>query len=164
MVRTLKKAVSDFLGQFSLVGLVRGTYSVRAVAPGFLPGVSWPQDLQSDTTLTFLVTAPESLAAWSTAAGGPAPAVDRGHLLIEARNAAGGAVLDGAVLSTSPVAGFAIPQNGQTPALLLNLVPGIYTVMVSGAGITGTPATSGVVVRAGEVTASRLDLPTGSPP
>jgi len=152
--------ITDFLGQFSLVGLAKGTYVLRAEAGGYLPAVTWPQNMQSDTTLTFLMTASDSLAAWSLANGGPAVVTGMGHLLVEARNAAGGARILGATLSVTPAAGFAIAQSARTPAVLLNLSPGSYQVTVTGGGVSGMPTTKGVTVRANEVTTSRLDLPT----
>lgn len=154
------QATTDFLGQFSLVGLRKGIYTVGATTPGFLDGVSWPQDLEADTTLTFLVARSDSLAAWSAAAGGPAIDPARGHVLVEARDIVGGAVIAGATLSTFPSGGFAIPQTSGHPALLLNLLPGPYTVLISGGNVSGTPGYAGVLVRAGAVTTSRLDLAT----
>lgn len=158
------QSTSDFLGQFSLVGMIKGVYTVGASAAGFLPGVSWPQDLQADTTLTFLVARSDSLTAWSAAVGGPALDPSRGHLLVEARDVVGGVVIAGATLVANPSGGFAVAQTSERPALLLNLLPGTYTVSVTGGAVSGTPAHAGVLVRAGEVTASRLDLATGSSP
>lgn len=159
------QATSDFLGQFSLVGLSKGTYVAHAVAAGFMTGVSWPQDMQADTTLTFLVVTPDTLAAWAAAGAAGPPLSNFGHLLVEARNVAGGALLLGATIVTDPPGGVVLPQAGRYPALVINLAPGVYKVTVSGGGITGAPTIAGVVVRAGEVTSSRLDLPTsGSAP
>jgi len=150
---------TDFLGQFSLVGLERGRYVIGLTRAGFLPGLTWPQEVAQDTTLTCALVLSDTLAAWSAAQGGPAPDPGRGHLAVEARSAAGGALLLGAVLSVSPpLGGTALPQTASAPALLLNLPAGSYTVTVSGPGITGAPATAEVTVRAGTVTYSRLDL------
>jgi hypothetical protein len=130
-----------------------------------MTGVSWPQDMQADTTLTFLVVTPDTLAAWAAAGGAGPPLSNLGHLLVEARNVAGGALLLGATIVTDPPGGVVLPQAGRYPALVINLAPGVYKVTVSGGGITGAPTIAGVVVRAGEVTSSRLDLPTsGSAP
>jgi hypothetical protein len=153
-------ATTDFLGQFSLVGLSKGTYVAHAVTPGYLSGVSWPQDLEADTTLTFLVVTPDTLAAWAQAGGAVALNPALGHLMVEARNVAGGALLPGARIATDPPSGTPIAQTGRYPALLLNLAPGSYKVSMTGGGITGAPWILGVVVRAGEVTSSRLDLAT----
>lgn len=154
------QATSDFLGQFSLVGLSKGTYVAHAVAAGFMTGVSWPQDMQADTTLTFLVVTPDTLAAWAAAGGAGPPLAGFGHLLVEARNVAGGALLAGATIVTDPPGGATLSQGGRYPALVINLAPGIYKVTMSGGGITNAPTIAGVVVRAGEVTSSRLDLST----
>lgn len=152
-------ATTDFLGQFSLVGLSQGTYVAHATAAGFVSGVSWPQDMQADTTLTFLVVTPDTLAAWAASGGASLPLASYGHLLVEARNVAGGALLTGATIVTDPPGGAVIPQTARHPALVINLPPGAYRVTMSGAGITGASTIAGVVVRAGEVTSSRLDLP-----
>jgi len=153
------QATTDFLGQFSLVGLVKGTYTVRATLTGFLPGLSWPQDLQADTTLTFLVVTPDTLAAWAAAGGAAPPGPAYGTLLVEARNQAGGALLPGATIATNPPGGIAVPQSARAPALLINLPPGVYKVSMAGGGVSGAPAWTNVIVRAGIVTSSRLDLP-----
>lgn len=151
-------ATTNFLGQFSLVGLVRGRYVVRMEAAGFLPGLTWPQELEEDTTLTCAVVTADTLAAWSASQAGPAPEPDRGHLAVEARSAAGGALVLGAVLSVSPpLGGTSLPQTSRAPALLLNLPAGDYSVTVSGPGVAPS-TTGGVTVRAGAVTYSRLDL------
>jgi hypothetical protein len=152
-------ATTDFLGQFSLVGLQPGTYVAGFDKTGFLSGCTWPQPMAQDTTLTCVLVHPDTLAAWSAAQGGPAPAPDRGHVAVEARSLAGGALLLGAVLASDPAGGaMALPQTTVAPALLVNLPPGTYTIRVSGPGITGTPESVGVTVRAGAVTYSRLDL------
>jgi hypothetical protein len=153
------QSTTDFLGQFSLVGLSKGTYIAHAAAAGFLSGVSWPQDMQADTTLTFLMVTPDTLAAWATAGGAAPPNPNLGHLLVEARNQAGGALLAGATIVTDPPGGAALSQGGRYPALVVNLPPGTYKVSLTGGAIAGAPSTAGVVVRAGEVTSSRLDLP-----
>jgi hypothetical protein len=154
------QATSDFLGQFSLVGLSRGTYTVHATAAGYLSGVSWPQDLEADTTLSFLIVTPDSLAAWAAAGGAPPPLANFGHLLVEARNAAGGALLPGATIVTDPPGGAALSLSSRSPALVINLAPGVYKVTMTGGGIKGAQTITGVTVSAGEVTSSRLDLPT----
>ncbi|HEV8480338.1 MAG TPA: carboxypeptidase-like regulatory domain-containing protein [Candidatus Eisenbacteria bacterium] len=159
------QATSDFLGQFSLVGLLKGTYTVRATALGFLPGLSWPQDLQADTTLTFLVVTSDTLAAWAAAGGASTPGPAYGTLLVEARNESGGALLPGATIVTTPPGGIAIPQSARAPALVINLPPGVYTVSMVGGGVSASPSWTNVIVRAGIVTSSRLDLPvTGRSP
>jgi hypothetical protein len=65
-------AVTDVLGQFSLVGLLQGTYVAGFAKAGFLDGASWPQPMEQDTTLTCLLVHPDTLAAWAAAQGGPA--------------------------------------------------------------------------------------------
>jgi hypothetical protein len=159
------QATSDFLGQFSLVGLLKGTYTVLATAPGFLPGLSWPQDLQADTTLTFLVVTSDTLTAWAAAGGASTPGPAYGTLLVEARNESGGALLPGATIVTTPPGGIAIPQSARAPALVINLPPGVYKVSMVGGGVSASPSWTNVIVRAGIVTSSRLDLPaTGRSP
>src|SRR5262249_34516652 len=96
---------------------------------------------------------------WAQAAGSAPPHAGFGHLMVEARNQAGGALLAGAQIATDPPSGTVIPQTSRYPALLLNLPPGSYKVSMTGGGITGAPWILGVMVRAGEVTSSRLDLP-----
>lgn len=156
---TPANATTDFLGQFVLTGLIHGRYLFRFTQTGFLPSVSWPQELDTDTTLVQAILHADTLAAWSAAGGGPAIASDRGHLAVEARNATGGERILGATLSVNPQGtGFAIPETDTTPALLLDLAPGTYTVTLSAPSVPGGFVTTGVTVRAGEVTYSRLNL------
>jgi hypothetical protein len=56
-------STTNFLAQFSLVGLGVGRYVARLTAAGFLPGVTWPQRLDQDTTLAQVLVEPDTLAA-----------------------------------------------------------------------------------------------------
>ncbi len=149
---------TTFLGQFSLVGLVNGRYTARIEKAGFLAGLTWPQTMEQDTTLSQVLVHPDTLAAWATAGGAAPPGTGLGHLAVDARAAAGGAVLAGAIIQVAGIAGTAVAQCGGAPALRLDLPPGLYRVWVSAAGYTDSPATDSVRVRAGEVTYSRIEV------
>jgi hypothetical protein len=156
-------STTDFLGQFALEGMKRGLYTLGMQESGVMPGLSWPQDVQSDTTLTLVLFHADTLAAWSQALGGPLPAANAGHLAVEARNVSGGALFLGATLSVFPGGtGTPLAQGAMNPALVVNLVPGSYQVTVTGSTIAGSPSTSNVEVRAGTVTYTRLDLEGGT--
>src|SRR5262249_51796989 len=146
------QATTDFLGQFSLVGLSKGTYVAHATAAGVVSGGSWPQDMQADTTLTFLLVPPATLAAWAVSGGAAAPNPSDGHLLVEARNQAGGALIAGATIVTDPPGGALIAQDARHPALVINLPAGSYKVTMSGGGISGAATVAGGVLPAGERT------------
>ncbi|MEP7028730.1 MAG: carboxypeptidase-like regulatory domain-containing protein [Candidatus Eisenbacteria bacterium] len=161
-------STTNFLSQFSLVGLSVGRYVARVTAAGFLPTVSWPQVLDQDTTLSQVIVPPDTLLAWSLAAGGPAPDPARGHVLVDARAAETGEVLDGATVEFDPLwgaaaggggaASAALAQTLGSPALRLNLAPGLYRIFTRSGGRNDSPATDSVVVRAGEVTSTRIDF------
>lgn len=158
------QSTTNFLAQFSLVGLSGGRYVARITAPGYLPTVTWPQPLAQDTTLAQVLVEPDTLAAWS--AGGPAPDPARGHLRIDARDIGTGAVLDGATVEVDPAWGYgagatgstSIPQTQGAPALRINLAPGLYRVFTRAPGRNDSPAADSVRVRAGEITSTRIDL------
>jgi hypothetical protein len=160
-------STTNFLGQFSLVGLGPGRYVASLAAAGFLPAVTWPQKLDQDTTLAQVVVTPDTLAAWSAAAGGPATVAGLGHLLVDGYAAESGLPLVGETIHLDPAFGAAqsggaaaatsLAQTTNAPALYLNLAPGLYRVYAKFAGRNDSPATDSVVVRAGEVTATRLD-------
>jgi hypothetical protein len=157
---------TNFLGQFSLVGLLLGRYVVRIQSAGFLPTVTWPQHLDQDTTLAQTLVHPDTLAAWSAAGGGPPLNPADGHVLLEVHDA-GGALLDSATVEidlaygTASVGGAAasvsLPQTASAPALRVNLVPGLYRVFARAPGKGNSTPTDSVVVRAGEVTSTRVD-------
>ena len=155
---TRVSATTSFLGQFLLVGLARGTYVARIAAAGFLPALTWPQPMDQDTTLATVVVEPDTLAAWSAALGGPAPLAGAGTLVVDARTATGGAVLEGATIGLNLGGGVALPQSGGIPALRMNVPPGTYKVTVTAPGYPGSVTTGDVVVRAGETTYSRLEF------
>ena len=122
--------------------------------------MSWPQKLDQDTTLSQVIVPPDTLAAWSLNAGGPFVDAARGHIAIDARAAESGAVLDGATVEVAAggAGSAALPQTQGAPAVRLNLAPGLYRVFARAAGRNDSPATDSVVVRAGEVTTTRIDF------
>lgn len=162
------QSTSNFLSQFSLVGLLPGRYVARAAAAGFLPTVTWPQGIAQDTTLAQVIVEPDTLAAWSVAAGGPAPSGTLGHVLIDARAIESGAALDGATVEVDPTWGAAaaggaagsatLAQTARSPALRLNLASGLYRIFARAPGRSDSPATDSVRVRAGEMTVTRVDF------
>jgi len=155
-------STTNFLSQFSLVGLSAGRYVARITAAGYLPTVSWPQALDQDTTLSQVIVPPDTLAAWAASAGGPAVSAALGHIAVDARAAESGAVLDGATVEVGLVPGAvgssSLPQTQGAPAVRLNLMPGLYRVFARAVGRNDSPATDSVVVRAGEVTTTRIDF------
>lgn len=151
-------ATTNFLGQFSIVGLSRGTYVGRFVAAGYEPTLSFPQPLDQDTTLAIVAFTADSLAAWAQAAGAPAPDPGFGTIALDVRDATSGAGLDGATVGIAGGAGVATPQDGRALALRLNVPPGLHRVFASGPGHDDSPASDSVEVRAGEVTFGRFDL------
>jgi hypothetical protein len=156
-------ATTNFLGQFSLVGLVRGTYVGRFVASGFLPTLSFPQPLDQDTTLAVLAFSPDTLAAWAAAGGAPAPDPARGVIALDVRDASSGAILLGATVQVEGGAGTAIPQDARALALRLDVPPGLHRVFARAPGAADGARIDSVEVRAGEVTYSRLELAPPDP-
>lgn len=156
------QSTTNFLAQFSLVGLSAGRYVARIAASGFLPTVTWPQQLDQDTTLAQVLVEPDTLAAW---AGSTAIDPAKGHLRVDARDLGSGAVRVGATVDLDPLWGSGpgatgrvlVPQTPDAPALLLNLPPGIYRAFARVPG-NDSPATDSVRVRAGEVTSTRIDF------
>ena len=152
---------TDFLGQFNFVGVPRGEHVLRLSTTGFLQGLTWPQQVEEDTTLSFAMIHGDTLESWSLAGGGPLLEPTRGHLVIELRAAIGGTPLVGAMLSADADADSSVvslPQTAGRSALLVNLKEGSYTVTImdSGAGVIST--TQGVPVAPATVTFTRLDL------
>ena len=149
---------TNFLGQFSLVGLSAGRYVVRIDAGNsYLPTLTWPQPLDQDTTLALVVVHPDTLAAWA------APTLidpERGHIRIDARDIGSGAVLDSVTVEVvgAGEGSTAIPQTQGVPALRVNLLPGLYRVFARAPGRKDSPATDSVRVRTGEITTTRVDL------
>jgi len=155
---TTASTTTNFLGQFSLVGLSAGRYVARIDAgAGYLPTLTWPQPLDQDTTLAQVVVHPDTLAAWAApTAVNPA----RGHIRIDVRDAIG-AVLDGAtvkVVGGDPTGSMSFAQTQGAPALRVNLLPGYYSIVAHLPGGDDSPATDSVLVRAGEVTSTRVDF------
>ena len=155
---TAASTTTTFLGQFSLVGLSAGRYVARIAAAGFLPTNTFPQPLDQDTTLAQVVVEPDTLAAW--AAGTPIDPA-RGHIRVDARDAGTGAVLDSVVVGVNGgdlTGSTGVQQTQGRPALHLNLKPGYYHVYAIAPHRTDSPATDSVLVRAGEVTSTRIDF------
>jgi hypothetical protein len=155
---TAASTQTNFLGQFSLVGLSAGRYVARIDAgAGYLPTLTWPQPLDQDTTLAQVVVEPDTLAAWA------APTVvnpARGHIRIDARDGIG-AVIDGATVEVTKgdaTGSVSIAQTQGAPALRVNLLPGDYSIVARAPGRNDSPATDSVRVRAGEVTSTRVDF------
>ena len=151
-------ATTNFLGQFSIVGLLRGTYVGRFVAAGFLPTLSFPQPLDQDTTLAAVLFSPDSLAAWSLAGGAPAPDPALGTIVLDVRDATSGAPIDGATVEVVGGSGTGAPQTARAPALRARVAPGLRRVFARGPGHGDSAVEDSVEVRAGEVTFGRFDL------
>lgn len=154
---------TNFLGQFSLVGLSRGTYVGRFVAPGFLPTLTFPQPLDQDTTLAVLAFSADTLSAWAAAGGAAAPNPALGVIALDVRDASSGARLDGATVQLVGDAGTATAQDARALALRLDVPPGLHRVLARAPGHADGAALDSVEVRAGEVTYSRLELPPAVP-
>jgi hypothetical protein len=161
-------STTNFLAQFSLVGLEVGTYVARIVAAGYLPTVTWPERLDQDTTLAQVLVEPDTLAGWAAAGGGPAPGAGLGHVLVDARAVESGAPLPGATVEVDPLFGAAragglaasasLPQGANAPALRMNMAPGLYRIFARAPGRNDSARTDSVIVRAGEITATRIDF------
>lgn len=148
---------TDFLGQFSLIGVMPATYVIEIAPPGLLPTLSWPDFVDVDTTRNFVVFHADSVSNWVGAAGGPMLSAAAGHLAVEARSAAGGALLLGATLEVGSASGFPLAQTPLAPAMRVNLDPGEYEVRVLHAG-NELARRANISVRAGRVSFVRLDL------
>ncbi len=157
-------ATTNVLGQFSIVGLLRGTYVGRFVAPGFLPTLSFPQPLDQDTTLAAVTFSPDSLVAWSAAGGVPAPDPALGTIVLDVRDATTGARIDGATVEVVGGSGTAAAQTVRAPALRARVAPGLWRVFARAPGHVDAAVVDAVEVRAGEVTFGRLDLPAVAVP
>lgn len=151
-------ATTNFLGQFSIVGLLRGTYVGRFVAAGFLPTLSFPQPLDQDTTLAVVAFSADSIAAWSVAGGAPAPDPALGTIVLDVRDRVSGTPLDGATVEVVGGSGVSVPQTARAPALRARVAPGLQRVFARAPGRTDAALVDSVEVRAGEVTFGRLDL------
>lgn len=161
-------ATTNFLGQFSLVGLAAGTYVGRFAHPSYLPTLSWPQPLDQDTTLAMVAFTADSLLAWAAAGGAPGPDLfGRGTIALDLRDGVTGEVLTGGMVQIAggaggANAGTATPQGVRALALRLDLPPGLHRVYASAPGHADAPATDSVEVRAGEVTFTRVELGTAA--
>ncbi len=155
---TPQSTPTDFLGQFRFVGLEPGDYTLRFAATGFLPTLGFPQPISEDTTLSYTAVEADTLADWAAAGGAGPPDLARGHLVADLRLAAGGAPLAGARLETFPAIGVSVPQSATAPALLLDLPPGTYLVLVRAMTGEELRRDEAVTVRAGEATATRYEF------
>ncbi|MEO6462703.1 MAG: carboxypeptidase-like regulatory domain-containing protein [Candidatus Eisenbacteria bacterium] len=151
-------ATTNFLGQFSIVGLLRGTYVGRFEAPGFLPTLSFPQPLDQDTTLAAVVFSADSIAAWAAAGGAPAPDAALGTIVLDVRDAVAGTPIAGATVEVVGGSGFPAPQTARAPALRALVLPGLQRVFARAPGHGDGAVVDSVEVRAGEVTFGRFDL------
>ena len=152
-------ATTNFLGQFSIVGLLRGTYVARVVAPGaFLPTLSLPQPMDQDTTLAAIVFTPDSLNAWAAAGGQAPPDLARGVIALAVHDEASGVLLGGATVAVEGVTTRGTTLSERAPALALDVPPGMYRLLIRPFG-TSTPVITvdSVDVAAGEVTSGRVD-------
>src|SRR5207237_759824 len=64
---TAAQTTTTSLGQFSLVGMKSDRYVLEITKSGFVPGATWPQPVDVDTTLSEVIFEPDSLSAWSAA-------------------------------------------------------------------------------------------------
>jgi hypothetical protein len=157
-----RSTTTNFLGQFTFVALAPGTGRARFEATGFLPGLTWPQPFDQDTTLVQILLEPDTLAAWSALEGGPPLDPARGAMVVDARAAMGGDLALGAriVIHAGPggTGDAAIVLSAAHPAIHMNLNPGFHRVSVTAPGYLESVEIDSVEVRAGEVTYTRIDL------
>ena len=151
-------ATTNFLGQFSIAGLLRGRYVGRFTAPGFLPSLSLPQPLDQDTTLAMVVVSPDSLAAWAAAGGAPPPVPVFGEILLDVRDGISGALLPGATVEVIGGSGTSAPQTSRAPALRVGVEPGLRAIFARAPGYADGALLDSVEVRAGEVPFGRVEL------
>jgi hypothetical protein len=151
-------ATTNFLGQFSLVGLATGTHVARFAPDAFRPTLSMPVPIEEDTTLALVAVAGDSLAAWSVAAGGPVPDSTFGAILLDVRDEETGATIDGARVEIVGGGGVSLPQGPRSRALRVNVPAGDYRVLASAPGHATSPVVEEVQVREGHVTFGRIDL------
>ena len=149
---------TDFIGQFRLSGLEPGTYALRFGAAGHMPALTFPHSIPEDTTLSYVAVHQDTLNAWATASGASPPGSAFGHLLGDLRSASGGAPLLGAYLETFPTQGASVQQGQAAPALVLDLPPGLYTVIVRSVSGTELHRDDAVRVEAGTVTSTRYEF------
>jgi hypothetical protein len=149
---------TNFIGQFSIVGLPRSTYEARWTPAGFLPGRSMPQPLDQDTTLAAVAFTADSLAAWAQANGEAPPTPGFGTIILDVRDISSGAGISGATVQVVGGAGREIAQDGRNMAMRLDVPPGLHAVFARGPGHADSPAQDDVRVVAGEVTFGTVSL------
>ena len=152
-------ATTNFIGQFSIVGLPRATYTARITAAGFLPMLSFPQPLDQDTTLAAIAFTADSLAAWAAASGAAPPAPGFGHDRARRARRDRAALRSRAPRSRSRVGpGRSVPQTARALALRLDLPPGRYRVFARAPGYADAATQEDVRVAADEVTFGVMSL------
>jgi hypothetical protein len=89
-------------------------------------------------------------------------------VLVEAHAIESGVLLPSATVEVDPAFGAArsggalgsvsLPQNANSPALRMNMAPGLYRIYARAPLRNNSVLTDSVIVRAGEVTATRIDF------
>jgi len=151
-------ATTNFIGQFSIVGLPRATYTARITAAGFLPMLSFPQPLDQDTTLAAIAFTADSLAAWAAAAGAAVPTPGLGTIVIDVRDAVSGAPIAGATVEVEGGAGRSVAQTARALALRLDVPAGRHRVYARAPGYADAATQEDVRVAADEVTFGSMSL------
>jgi hypothetical protein len=157
-------STTNFLGQFSIVGLLRGTYAVSVEAAGYLPTLSLPQPLDQDTTLAAIVHSADSLAAWAAAGGQAPPDPARGVVALEVREMGTGVLVENALVRVDGVPDpRGTPQTTRAPALAFDVPAGMHRLIVLPGGPIPQVEIDSVHVRNGTVTSGRIDVSTTVP-
>ncbi len=151
-------ATTNFIGQFSIVGLPRATYTARVTAPGFLPMLSFPQPLDQDTTLAAIAFTADSLAAWAAAGGVAPPTPGLGTIVIDVRDAVSGAPIPGATVERVGGGGRSVAQTDRALALRLDLPVGLHAVFARAPGYTESAPQAQSRVEADAVTFGSVSL------
>ncbi len=153
-------ATTNFIGQFSIVGLPRATYTARITAPGFLPMLSFPQPLDQDTTLAAVAFTADSLAAWAAAAAEAPPTPGLGTIVIDVRDMVSGAPIPGATVQVVNAGGRSVAQTDRALALRLDLPAGRYAVFARAPGYAESAVLVDSRVEADAVTFGTVSLET----
>jgi len=154
-------ATTNFIGQFSIVGLPRATYTARFAAAGFLPTLSFPQPLDQDTTLAAIAFTADSLAAWAAAGGAAAPTPGLGTIVLDVRDAVTGAPIEGATVEMASGAGRGTALTARALALRLDVPAGLHRTFARAPGYADAATQDSVRVAAGEVTFGTVELEPG---
>ncbi len=143
---------TNFIGQFSLVGLPKDTYDARWTPSGFLPGRSVPQPLDQDTTFAAVAFAADSIVAWAAAAGVDSLVPGAGMIVFDVRNALTGERIDGATVEVIGGAGRSVPGSARSLPMRVDLPPGLYRAFARAPGPFDGEVQEDVRVASGEVT------------